>query len=464
MTAQTYLECVDAKAILADYPMGQAFVDRYTAISRDELHAIQETRFKTVVARAWQIPFYQRLWGAAGAEPGDITTLADLARLPVYDKADIMASVDAHPPFGDFAWSPADDRPPLVFHTTSGTTGKPQPILFGPRGREIQNLLAARMYMWQGLGPKDVVHSVYGHGMINGGHFIREAVIHWTRAVFMSAGTGVETRSKRQVELMREFGATVVVGFGDYIRRLADVARELGLEPGRDIPIRMIVGHLGTESREAVEAAWGGQARAFDWYGVADTGTIAGEGPDRDGMYVWEDAQYLELLDIDSGQAVADGDIGDMVVTCLYKDDIFPIIRFNTHDVTRLRTDTNATGLAFARITGFEGRSDNMVKIRCITIFPHGIAAMIEDVPDLTGEYICRVDRDDTGRDEMTVVIEYAGGKPARASAAHSLAHRLKETIGIAVEVDLVGPGETAALTEIDRRQKPIRLIDNRGL
>ena len=161
---------------------------------------------------------------------------------------------------------------------------------------------------------------------------------------------------------------------------------------------------------------------------------------------------------------MADGDIGDMVVTCLYKDDIFPIIRFNTHDVTRLRTDTNATGLAFARITGFEGRSDNMVKIRGINIFPHGIAAMIEDVPDLTGEYICRVDRDETGRDEMTVVIEYAGGGPARETAAHSLAHRLKETIGIAVEVDLVGPGETAALTEIDRRQKPIRLIDNRGL
>ena len=110
----------------------------------------------------------------------------------------------------------------MILHTTSGTTGKPQPLLFGPRGREVQNLLLARAYLFQGLRDDDVVHSVYGHGMVNGGHYVRETVTHWTRALFLSAGTGVETRSRTQVELMRDFGATVIVGFGDYIRHLGE--------------------------------------------------------------------------------------------------------------------------------------------------------------------------------------------------------------------------------------------------
>src|SRR5690606_10416724 len=138
-------------------------------------------------------------------------------------------------------------------------------------------------------------------------------VTHFTNSLFLSAGTGIETRSVNQVRLMADFNATVIVGFIDYIRKLAEVAKEEGLLD--QINIRMICGHLGTEDRASVEAAWGG-ARAYDWYGVGDTGTIAGEGPERDGLYVWEDAQYLEILDIDSGAPVAPGETGDMVVTC----------------------------------------------------------------------------------------------------------------------------------------------------
>ena len=112
--------------------------------------------------------------------------------MPVYDKSDLMASVNEYPPYGDF-----DGRgdTPVVFHTTSGTTGRPQPLMFGPKGREITNLLVGRMYRWMGLQPSDVVQSVYGHGMINGGHYIREAVTHFTNSLFLSAGTGIETRS-----------------------------------------------------------------------------------------------------------------------------------------------------------------------------------------------------------------------------------------------------------------------------
>jgi phenylacetate-CoA ligase len=457
MTFPTYFESFDARQMLADYPVGDAFVKRYTGMSRDELHALQDARFRTLMRRGWEVPFYQRLWGAKGIEPGDIGGLEDITKLPVYDKTDLMASIAEHPPYGDFGGVGGADRQPVIFHTTSGTTGRPQALLFGPKGREITNLLVGRMYRWQGLSPEDTVQSVYGHGMINGGHYIREAVTHFTNSIFLSAGTGIETRSLNQVGLMADFGVSVLVGFIDYIRKLAEVAAAENMLDR--INIRMICGHLGTEDRAGVEAAWGG-AKAYDWYGVGDTGSIAGEGPERDGLYVWEDAQYLELLDVDSGAAVAPGETGDMVVTCLFKDDIAPCIRFNTHDITNELTGSNQTGMAFRRISGFKGRSDNMVKLRGINVFPHAIGALIENRPDLTGEFVCRLSRDPASqRDDMLVILESRGG-----TDAGQLAGLLRQGLGVEVNVNLVGPGETAPMTQIDVRQKPIRLIDERGL
>jgi len=455
MTYPTYFEALDHKQLLKDYPIGVAFTARYGAMSRDELFAIQDAQFRRLMERGWQVPFYRRLWGEKGIEPGDVRGLADIGKLPVYDKSDLMASIAEYPPYGDFhgMGDPAT-RPPTIFHTTSGTTGKPQVLMFGPKGREVGNLLVGRMYRWMGLEPTDVVHSVYGHGMINGGHYIREAVTHFTNSVFLSAGTGIETRSVNQVRLMADFGVTCIVGFVDYIRKLAETAEAEGLFD--QIDIRMIIGHLGTEDRASTEAAWHG-AKAYDWYGVGDTGTIAGEGPERDGMYVWEDAQYLELLDVDTGEPVAPGGTGDMVVTCLYKDDIAPCIRFNTHDVTH---ELDGRGeIVFKRIAGFKGRSDNMVKLRGINVFPHAIGAIIENRADLTGEYVCHLRRDASQKDSMTVTLESRGG-----SDRGELAETLRRGLGVEVEVVLVEPGGTAKATEIDTRQKPLRLIDERGL
>lgn len=457
--SRTYFQAVDTERLAAEYPLGAAFIDRYTGMSRDELRALQDARFQMALDRAWQVSFYRRLWSSHGIEPGDITSLDDLGLLPTYDKSDLMSAVEEHPPLGDFSGLDSYDpqeRPPVILHTTSGTTGAPQPVMFGAWGREVSNLLVGRMFRWQGVGDEDVVHSVYGHGLINGGHYLREAVIHFTGATFLSAGTGVETPSVRQVQVMHRFGATVLIGFVDYLRKLATVAREQGLEPGRDIPVRMIVGHLASDARHDIEAAWGG-VPAYDWYGVADTGTVAGEGPDRDGLYVWEDAHHLEILDTQSGQPVAAGETGDMVVTCLYKDDVFPVIRFNTHDVSSWLPGTGATGLAFRRIKGFLGRSDNMVKIRGINVFPHAIASILDSDPAATGEYYCRAFRDEHGREELHIVIEHRGGRPAA-----DLAAAIGQLLGISVEVDLVAPEATAEVTEVDQRQKPIRLVDER--
>lgn len=461
MAGLDYFEAVDYPSLIAEYGRPGDFETRFKSLSRDELASIQNRRFRDVMAFAWQVPFYRRHWSQKGLEPGDIASLDDIAKLPPYSKADLMASVEAHPPIGDFhgldVHAP-QKRPPLIFQTTSGTTGKPQPLLFGPRSREIQNLLLARFYALQGITRDDVIHSVYGHGMVNGGHYVRESVTRWIGAQMLTAGTGVETRSANQVTLMRDFQATVLIGFGDFLRRLSEVAREAGLRPGIDIPVRIISGHLGAESHASMSEAWGG-AEVYDWYGVGDTGAIAGEGPDRSGLYVQEDAQLLEILDIETGAAVVDGQPGDMVCTCLFKQDVFPIIRFNTHDVSAFKTDSSPMDLNLRRIAGFLGRSDNMVKLRGINIYPTGIGAVLtEHHDDLNGEYICQVDRVG-GRDQMTVTVEATGPLDRETSAYEEL---LRTRLGVEIKVALAAPGALAELTQIEVRQKPIRLIDTR--
>jgi phenylacetate-CoA ligase len=462
MDRLNYFDAADLPTIRREYPLGRAFLDRFQGMSRDELRSIQNRRFLEVMAFAWKVPFYQRLWGKAGITAGDVKSIDDIAVLPAYSKSDLMESVELHPPIGDFHGidaHPPGRRPPIVLQTTSGTTGKPQPLLFGPKSREIQNILLARTYLLQGMRSDDVVHSVYGFGMVNGGHYIRETIVHWVGAQLLSAGTGVETRSAQQLALMRDFGATVLTGFGDFVKRLAEIARENGIEPGRDIRLRMITGHLGPEGREPMSEAWGGCA-VYDWYGVGDTGIIAGEGPDQSGMHVMEDAQYLELVHPDTGAAVDAGEPGDMVCTCLFKDDVFPIIRFNTHDVTEEISGDSPLGLPFRRILGFRGRSDNMVKLRGINVFPTAIGGVLaSERADFAGEYVCEVERAGA-REEMTVRAEVRVEPSEALRQAYEAL--LRARLGVEVKVVLQSPGSLAELTGIETRQKPIRLIDRR--
>lgn len=445
-----------------DYGKPESFLPRFKKMSQDELRAIQNQRFLDIVAFAWKVPFYQALWGNAGITPADIQSLDDISTLPCYSKADLMASVEAHPPLGAFdgrASYPESSTPPLILQTTTGTTGRPQPLLYGPQSRELQGLLLARLYHLQGIDHNAVVHSVYGHGMINGGHYIRETFLHWIGCQFHSAGTGTETRSRQQLALIQDFGATVLVGFADYLKYLAELAQETGIDPQQDLHVNIISGHMGAESRDALSAAWGG-ADIYDWYGVGDTGVIAGEGPDHNGLHVLEDAQYLEILDIDNADPVADGQPGDMVCTCLYKKDVFPIIRFNTHDVSAIETGHSTLELPFRRISGFLGRSDNMVKLRGINVFPTGLGALLnEHFPELGSEFICEVTRSGN-RDNMVLHIETASDLNRSTAPYEEL---LKARVGVEIAVALQPLGELAPMTQLETRQKPIRLLDKRN-
>ena len=464
MSYPLYFDSFDHRELLRSFPIGADFTDGFARLSRDEIRARQNTLFMRCVARAWEIPFYQRLWRGAGLVAADIRSLEDLGKLPIFGKPELMQSLAEHPPYGDYhGWDrwPQEQRPVTVLHTTSGTTGRPQLVLFSPKAREVQALLVARIYRMQGLRSSDVVHSVYGHGMINGGHFIREAVLHYTNSLFLSAGTGKETRSVTQIELMRDLQATVIVGFVDYIRQLSETAREMGLVPGRDIPVRMISGHVGRESRAVLSRAWGG-AQIYDWYGVADTGPIAAEGLDQDGMYVMQDAHVLEIIDAATRLPAAGNAPGDMVVTSLYRDDIYPLLRFNTHDLSAWKSGHSDLGFNLERIVGVLGRSDNMVKLRGINVYPLALAAILNDRPEFAGEYICRATRDPGGREQMTVIVEIRGTATRDAALAELFAEHLTRRVGVELKVELTGPGGTAALTQIESRQKPLRLIDER--
>jgi phenylacetate-CoA ligase len=464
MHAATFYEAADPQALSRQFPLGDAFLATFAGMNADELRARQNALFVRALARAWKIPFYQRFWGAAGVGEGDVRSLDDIARLPSFGKQEVMDSVARCPPFGDHHGRdiPVDGRIlPMIIHTTSGTTGVPQPLIFSPKTREVQNILLARLYRLQGMGVRDVVHSVYGHGLINGGHYIREAVTRFTSAILLPAGTGIETPSARQVELMRDYGVTVLAGFGDYLKRLAQVAVEQGIDPVKDIGLRMICGHLTDEVRGSLAGSWGPQAELFDWYGVGDTGAIAGEGPDHDGLYLLEDAQYVEIVDVESGRELPAGQVGDMIVTCLFIDDLFPIIRFNTHDVTRVLPGESALGLPFRRIAGFLGRSDSMVKIKGINVYPQAIGNILAEMDDFAGEYICVRSLAADSREVFTVRIESRAGNPdAREAAYRAL---LKARLGVEVAVVLSAPKSLAALTGVESRQKPVRLIDERG-
>jgi phenylacetate-CoA ligase len=210
-----------------------------------------------------------------------------------------------------------------------------------------------------------------------------------------------------------------------------------------------------------VAEAWGG-AQVFDRYGVGDTGSIAAEGPTQEGLHIWEDAHVVEIIDPQTLERLAAGQTGNICVTCLFKTTVYPVIRFNTNDLSRLLPPAPATGINFRRLEGFLGRSDNMVKLRGVNVYPTAIAAHLAGFEEAGGEYVCRLQQAG-GREELIVMVEVKAGREASGELRQRIAAALGQQLGLEVGVALVGPGGTAALTQIAQRQKPIRLVDERS-
>jgi phenylacetate-CoA ligase len=458
-----YFKSLDFEQLARDYPPPPDYFRTTARISRDELRALQEKRFLQTMKRGWEIPFFQRHWGNAGMEPGDVKGLDDLQKVPPYDVSHIRDSIARNPPFGDFmGLSPADGaRMPLVLQTSGGTTGLPRPMLYCPQDRETMAILGGRRFAMHGIRPGDLVLITYSFGLGNGGMAPREAIWRYTGAVPVTAGSGAGTPTRRQIELIKAWGIQVILGFPSYLRHMAIVARdEMGIDP-KSLGIRLLGTHLGMERRELIEDLWG--APAFDMYGTHESGMLAAECQHQQGMHVMEDAFILEMADPATGAILPDGEKGTVYITTLYKWGA-PQIRFNVNDISAWHTDTCGCGSTMRRLVRIFGRNDNMVKLRGVNVFPEAIGAALLEDNRSNGEFFCFVDRVGAAlADHMDVWVEVVDPQADREAFRNDTERRLKEVLGVKVQVTPVGKGSLDPHTGTSSTSKVKRLLDRRN-
>ncbi len=461
-TIPRYYQSLDFQKLWEKFPPAPEYMDSNYMLSRDALQALQEERFLLQMQRAWEIPFYQRHWGAAGMEPGDIRSLADLSGIPAFAVADLRDALSRNPPWGDFlGLDPETDEPlPLVLQTSGGTTGLPRPMLYAPVDREVMNINTGRRLYMQGVRPFDVIQVVLSLGLSNGGFLAREGIWKYSGAVPVMTGSGAQTPTRRQIEIMQAWKTTHLIGFPAYLRHMGHVMRdELKLDP-RELGIRSLIVHLGVDDRASLEALWGG--KVYDTYGTNECGSLAAECEQQTGAHVFEDSFVLEIVDKDSGVPLGCGERGVIYQTTLFKH-LAPLIRFNSHDISAWAGGTCPCGSIHQRIERIYGRNDNMVKLRGTNIYPEAIGALVTEYPQSNGEYICVVERvDDAGREEMTVFVEALHADVDKAALERDLAVRCKEALGVKLTLRAVAPGELDAMTGLSSTSKTRRLIDKR--
>jgi phenylacetate-CoA ligase len=457
-----YHESLDFDALFREFPPAPEYLNTTFLLSGDELHALQNERFLKQIERAWQVPFYSKRWGKAGLEKGDIRSLEDLKKIPPFSVHDFRESLTEESLWADYIGiNPATDAPlPLILQTSGGTTGLPRPMIFAPRDREVMNLLSGRRFYMQGIRPFDLVQVLLSLGLSNGGLLAREGLWKYTGAVPVMTGSGATTPTRRQLELMQAWKVSFLVGFPAYLRHMALVARdELGIDP-RELKIRGLVTHLGLDDRSSLEELWG--APAYDTYGINECGSIAAESEHRSGMHVFEDAFALEICDPDTMEETPAGKRGTIFVTSLFKY-AAPMIRFNTNDISAFATGECPSGSHHRRITKIFGRSDNMVKLRGVNLFPESIGAVVAEDRRTNGEYVCILETsDDAGREDMTVQVEVSSSDVSKPELQNELVGRLKEVTGLKLRVEAVERGALDALTGLSNTSKIKRLIDRR--
>ncbi len=463
VTVPRYAASLDFDALWLEFPPAPDYFNGPYQRSRDELRSIQNERFLRQMERAWQVPFYRRHWGAAGMKPGDIRSLDDLASIPPFSVHDLRVGLEAEPFWADYIGIDpnSDDPMPLIVQTSGGTTGLPRPMLFTPRDREVMNIITGRRLFMQGVRPFDLVQVALSMGLTNGGVLAREGIWKYTGAIPVMTGSGAQTSTRRQIELMRAWKTSFLIGFPAYLKHMGLVARdELNLDP-RSLGIKALIVHLGVDDREALESLWG--ADVFDTYGCNECGTMAAECPHKTGMHLFEDAFVMEVNDPDTQRPKLVGEKGVVFITTLFKH-AAPMIRYNMNDVTSWADVRDcACGTHQLSITKIYGRSDNMVKLRGVNIFPEGIGAIVSAEPRCNGEYVCILDGIPGGREDMTVMVEIADASAGDARLRDYLSLRLKETMGVKLDVEVVEPGALDHLTGLTQTSKIKRLVDRRS-
>jgi phenylacetate-CoA ligase len=418
--------------------------------SVDELQALQLARLKATLQHAYNnAPAYRAKFDAAGVHPSDCRSLADLRRFPFTTKQDLRT----HYPFGMFA-VPREQC--VRIHASSGTTGKPTVVGYTRKDVDMWSHCVARSIRAAGARPGDLVHVSYGYGLFTGGlgaHYGAERL----GLTVVPFGGG---QTERQVQLITDFRPDIIMVTPSYMLAIADEMQRQGLDPAA---CSLRIGIFGAEPwtndmRRIIERRVG--IDAVDIYGLSE---VIGPGvaneciETKDGPTIWEDHFYPEVVDPDSGEALPDGELGELVFTSLTKEAL-PIIRYRTRDLTRLLPGTARTMRRMQKITG---RSDDMMIVRGVNVFPTQIEELILKLPALAPHYQCVLTRSGP-MDELTVRVEASAGLEPQSElarqAASQLQHDIKSMIGTSAHIDLRPAGE------VERSQgKAKRVVDLRA-
>ncbi|MFO1337365.1 MAG: phenylacetate--CoA ligase PaaK [Burkholderiaceae bacterium] len=418
--------------------------------SRDEIAALQLQRLQATLARVYEhVPHYRQAFDARGVHPSDCKALADLAKFPFTTKHDLRANY----PFGMFA---VPREQVVRVHASSGTTGKPTVVGYSKNDIEMWAGLVARSIRAAGGRPGDIVHVAYGYGLFTGGlgaHYGAEKL--GCTVVPMSGG-----QTEKQVQLIRDFQPDIIMVTPSYMQVIIEEFRRQGVDP-REMSVK--VGIFGAEPwTEAMRAQIEGDAGidAVDIYGLSE---VMGPGvasecvESKDGPTIWEDHFYPEIIDPETGAVLPDGSEGELVFTSLSKE-AFPIVRYRTRDLTRLLPPT---ARAFRRMGKIVGRSDDMLIIRGVNMFPTQVEELVLQTEGLSGQYQIVVTREGT-LDEVQVLTELLPSHLSadRAAISRQLQHRIKTLIGVSTRVDVGAPDSIErtlvgkARRVIDRRPK----------
>jgi phenylacetate-CoA ligase len=401
------------------------------SFDRAGLERLQLERLHDTLARVYaQVPHYTRAFDDAGVHPDDLTSLADLARFPFTTKADLRANY----PFGMFA-VPRDQVNRV--HASSGTTGKPTVVGYTRDDIDTWAELMARSIRAAGGRPGDLVHVAYGYGLFTGGlgaHYGAERL--GCTVIPVSGGM-----TERQAQLIVDLEPRVIMVTPSYFLSILDELEAQGVDP-KDTSLE--IGIFGAEPwtdemRRALEART--RLRAVDIYGLSEVmgpGVSQEAGETQDGLHVWEDHFLPEIVDPLTMEPVADGEVGELVFTSLTKQ-AMPVIRYRTRDLTRLLPGTAYP--AFRRMQKVTGRTDDMMIVRGVNVFPTQIEEQILAVEGLAPHYTCVLTRPGN-LDELTVRVESSGDADADVSASlgAALAERIKNRIGVTARVDVVAP------------------------
>jgi phenylacetate-CoA ligase len=308
----------------------------------------------------------------------------------------------------------------------------------------------------QGIRPGDVVLNAWAYGTHNGAFAFDEALYRWLNCVVITTSTGNVTSSERQVELAVEYGATAILTTGDYLLRLADVARDLGYDPKRDLQIKALP-NIG--DRELLESTF--DAECFHSYGFHEVQWVSVECPAHDGLHIFEDAFVVEIVDPETGDLLPDGELGAVCVTELYKTGS-PQFRYNIMDLSSLRPRERCEcGSWLRKMAPFAGRGDNMVKLRGVNVWPEAVGELALAVPGVAPDWFVRAVREDR-RDELIVTVTSERDPSAFPALAAAIEDRLKDRLGVRIRAEVVRPGELDAWTEVDVSPKLKRFRDER--